>query len=253
MEKYPIEVHQSIVDMLINTELSNVEIAKLNKVSVSLVDSINACKHREANKLHSYSKNIRREKHGWAKNVKNEYIETASYVILRITNTRGRTIETIIDKEDAERVKEHSWNFREQEKVGEGIVYGVRTAIKGKHMPLHHFVFKRPSAGKVIDHRDRNPLNNRKSNLREVTCSINSGNAQPRKESSSRVRGVYRRNARPGQARECWTVEWSIDGKRRSNSFSIAKYGEIGAFNKALEVRKQKEKEIGINKIGVDF
>ena len=97
----------------------------------------------------------------------------------------------------------------------------------------------------VIDHINRDPLDNRKINLRIVSRSINSTNAKERTESKSGIRGVYRREARPGIAKASWVCEWS-DGKRHSKSFSIEKYGEDEAFRLACDFRENKLKEMKI-------
>ena len=89
-------------------------------------------------------------------------------------------------------------------------------------------------------------MNNRKSNLRIVSRSINSTNAKPRTESKSGIRGVYFRKERPGVAKASWICEWSINGKRHSKSFSIAKYGEEEAFRLACSLREEKMKEMKI-------
>ena len=98
----------------------------------------------------------------------------------------------------------------------------------------------------VCDHINRNPLDNRKENLRIVTPSINATNARARTESKTKIRGAYRREARPGIAKAAWVCEWSIEGKRHSKSFSVEKYGEEKAFNLANSLRQEKMKEMKI-------
>ena len=172
----------------------------------------------------------------------NNYTIYEDRVELEIINTKKEKAIVIIDLDDYNKVKEYHWTIR----LIDDSYYVKSTSVAIRNLMLHHFVYKKPEKGKVIDHIDREPLNNRKNNLREVSYSVNSSNANPRKESTSKIRGVYRRKARPGISKESWIAEWSIDKKRFSRSFSIEKYGEDLAFELAFNLRKEKEKELKI-------
>ena len=163
------------------------------------------------------------------KNLINKYYECEDCYEIEITNTNNIKISTYIDKEDYEKVKQYKWGLSELNRIY-----------------LHQFLIGEIDKEKVIDHIDRNPLNNCKSNLRIVSHSINSTNAKPRKESKSKIRGVYFRKERPGIAKASWICEWSIEGKRHTKSFSIAKYGEEEAFRLACSLREEKMKEMKI-------
>lgn len=55
---------------------------------------------------------------------------------------------------------------------------------------MHNCILSKKDINNVIDHRDGNTLNNRKSNLREVTPQENSTNVATTKNSYSGVRNV---------------------------------------------------------------
>lgn len=66
---------------------------------------------------------------------------------------------------------------------------------------LHRWVMDNPK-NKQIDHINRNPLDNRKSNLRVVTCQENSQNKGEYKNNKSGVKNIYY-----STSRDRWIVE----------------------------------------------
>jgi hypothetical protein len=85
----------------------------------------------------------------------------------------------ILDDEDKYLLKNHNWWFKDN-------VY-PQTKINGKNVYIHHLVMNNNS---LIDHIDRNPLNNKKSNLRFATKSTNAMNVKIRKDNTSGIKGV---------------------------------------------------------------
>ena len=88
---------------------------------------------------------------------------------------------------------------------------------------VHKLVFtdfgaKKTKDGNVIDHIDRDPLNNAKNNLREVTPSENAKNrAKPtgtKGTRTSRFNYVSWNNARQG-----WLIQLTLDSGERHTSF----------------------------------
>lgn len=61
-----------------------------------------------------------------------------------------------------------------------------------KGIYLHHFLIGNPIKPLQTDHINRNPLDNRKSNLRHVPRSINSANRGLRADNTTGITGVYR-------------------------------------------------------------
>lgn len=87
--------------------------------------------------------------------------------------TKGMT--AIIDAEDLPLVSNYCWHVSHG---GSGLYY-VESSAKGsrKKVKLHRLVTNCPD-GMEVDHRDRNPLNNRKNNLRVVTHKQNMENSK---------------------------------------------------------------------------
>lgn len=243
MKKYSDEIIIDIIHRLENQQ-RNVDIAKICNVSLSLVEQINGC--RAHTNLHHYISNIRNENkktNAFRKNVLNEYIEKDNYYILHIINTRNIEAFGKIDKDDYIRVSQCKWTLS----VHENDIRIVSNENSLQRIGLHQFILCNDDDNMVIDHINRDPLDNRKINLRITNRAVNSTNAKSRKESSCNIRGVYKREARPGIAKASWICEWTDENhKRHSKSFSIEKYGEEEAFRLAKSLREEKMKEMKI-------
>ena len=242
MKKIDEKIIFDIIHRLENQE-KNVDIAKICGVSLSLVEKINECKIYT--ELHDYKKNIRNENknvNNYRKNVLNEYIEKEDYYILHIINTANIEAKTKIDKEDYEKVSQYKWTLS----IHKNDIRIVGNDKELNRIGLHQFLIGPINDKMVIDHINRDPLDNRKANLRITSHSTNSTNAKPRSESKSNIRGVYLRKERPGVSKASWICEWSVEGKRHSKSFSIDKYGNDEAFRLAVSLREEKMKEMKI-------
>jgi len=90
--------------------------------------------------------------------------------------------EFYFDLEDYDLIKDYAWCLREWNYVV--------TRTTGKMVRLHRLIMGFPE-GLVVDHIDRNPLNNRKNNLRSVTNRENSQNITKYKNKTSKYVGVY--------------------------------------------------------------
>lgn len=94
---------------------------------------------------------------------KNEIINYGDYCEICLYNNKKQEVErTKIDKEDLEKVKQYKWYLQNNGYVS--------TRINNKKiLLLHHLILGKPLRGYEIDHKDINPLNNRRNNLRFVT------------------------------------------------------------------------------------
>lgn len=120
----------------------------------------------------------------------------------------GDTKEVIVTKRNGSKLTviiDNHVNLPSSVCVGGGY---PRVCVDGKQILLHRYVFGDISKGNQIDHVDRNPLNCKLSNLREVTPSQNLQN--------TKYKGCYfhKRSKK-------WVVRLTIDGKRK----------EIGRFD----------------------
>ena len=215
-------------------------IANRYNVSESLVEKINRCKIYS--ELHSFTNNIRREANNLNINVINTYINYDSYYILTIIRTDNQQIKTMISCEDYNKISKYKWTF----KVDNNGNYRIRSTSGELHGEDLSTWLLNGTNDMVVDHINRDTLDNRRENLRLVSRSINSTNAKARTESKTEIRGVYKRKARPGISKESWICEWSDATGRHSKSFSCEKYGEEEAFRLAKSLREEKMKEMKI-------
>jgi hypothetical protein len=120
----------------------------------------------------------------------------------------------IVDDEDYDRVNRFRWFAH---KGGNG-VYAARNMPlpRGKKTTkfLHHEVLGYElERGLVVDHRDHNPLNCRKGNLRLCTKAQNVMNQGPRRDKrTSKYKGVYKLPARP-DGKNRWQAVIRFRGK----------------------------------------
>ena len=90
--------------------------------------------------------------------------KTNTYII-----KTNRGVEILVDAEDLDKVSKYSWSV--------GADGYPQAKVQGKMVRLHEFLIGRfRGAGLVIDHINRNRLDNRKDNLRIITKSHNCAN-----------------------------------------------------------------------------
>jgi hypothetical protein len=128
--------------------------------------------------------------------VNNEFEVINDIVVIKIKHKNGNIIKTTISKSDFEKANEYpgAWMAKWDNHTQSYYVYGKLYLGDGKYKQvyLHRWITNCPK-GYVVDHIDRDTLNNRSENLRIATISQN---AQNRKEvqvnNTSGIRGVYR-------------------------------------------------------------
>lgn len=126
--------------------------------------------------------------------MKNEY-EVRDEVTAIFVKYKGQTMETMIDTSDLHLLLESdfSWyaSFAKSNKSFYVNGYGIKRNGKQGIIKLHRFLMGNPK-GKLIDHKNHNTLDNRRSsNLREATFSQNIQNQKGlMRSNTSGFRGV---------------------------------------------------------------
>lgn len=143
---------------------------------------------------------------------------------------KGSIQPAIVDATDAPGLLGKPWRAMRKKGGTTYAVYDVRVGRKVSKVLMHRCVLS-VDAGMQVDHRNRNGLDNRRSNLRPATCSQNLANV-PGRGMTSKFRGVYW-----DQAREMWRARLEHDGKRYHLGRHSSEESAARAYNeKALEV-----------------
>lgn len=109
-----------------------------------------------------------------------------------------------------------------------------------KEGKLHRIIMSlKKHDGLVVDHINKNGLDNRTKNLRVVNASINNRNTNIRKTNVFNCRGIMETE---NSIRCYW---YDLNKKKMYKSFSKKKYGRDEAIEMAIQLRKQMEKENG--------
>lgn len=160
--------------------------AQFKKNGYILKDKIQkciVCGEDSENKTDGYCRfhNKQIKKYGYIKYIEKEYqhiIVENGYATIK--NKYG--YEIFIDIEDVEKCKKYNWG------IDKNLSY-VRSFIDGKDVKLHNYIMNTPE-GYEVDHINRNPLDNRKCNLRICTIEENKRNRGLMKNNKSGIIGV---------------------------------------------------------------
>lgn len=134
--------------------------------------------------------------------------------------------------------------FKFWAKKSKGRIYAF-TSTEGKNTPLHHLVLPRIQ-GKDTDHIDRDPLNNRLSNLRRISHRMNVMNRGVSSNNKCGYKGVsLKRTSSDGKER--WRAQIYVHGRAISggslfdtpeeaaicyNQMATEHYGNFAYLNK---------------------
>ena len=145
--------------------------------------------------------------------------------------TKGKF--AIVDDEEYDRINQWKWSASRRGNQ----CYAVRSFAHESRIrtrPMHHEVLELPLAeGQkwVVDHINRNPLDNRKENLRVCTTQQNVFNCGPsgKKDKTSYYKGVsfYRRH-------KLWTARVHYKGRTYCLGYFKTEYEAVAAYNRAV-------------------
>ena len=133
------------------------------------------------------------------KRVKNEVSIFGDLCVMILKNREGKVAATIIDTGDYDKVKRHRWYLSKGGYAMSGTkILPLAAAILGVET----------NRNSVVDHINRNKLDNRRGNLRVVSKSENSFNSKQRTDNKSGHRGVSW-----DKERNKWKAQICINGK----------------------------------------
>lgn len=118
----------------------------------------------------------------------NEFLKVGNICKIQLYNRQQDPIKVaIIDRDDYEKVKNYKWHICDR--------YVACCLYQGaKQLKLHHVILDRVGEyekdGLLVDHRNRDPFDNRKSNLRIVNVIQNKMNSKIKIDNTSGFRGV---------------------------------------------------------------
>lgn len=174
----------------------------------------------------------------------NKYIDLGNGITKVVVEGNKYNGNFYIDTEDTNLINKYTWHLKPADS-NQADTYYVAATKKGKTIKIHRLITNAVS-GEIVDHLDRNPLNNCKVNLQKGTHADNMCNMSKKRINTSGITGVrYNDKVSKGRSPR-WEVQVNYNGKRQSKHFSISVYGYDEAYKLAIEQREKWEKEFNI-------
>lgn len=171
---------------------------------------------------------------------KNTYVINSETNLVELNISNGNHT-VLLDIDDYDVVSQFIWY------VDTGGYVVRQDHENNKNVKLHRYICEQNDfeiENLEIDHFDRNKLNNSKSNFRICTRRENMHNINKLKSNKSGTIGVFKRKI--GET-EYWIAKWyTSEGVSKTQSFNISTFGEKEAYEMAVSLRAEKEKQFSI-------
>lgn len=136
------------------------------------------------------------------------------------------TIFTEVDDEDYEYLSQFKWhNNPKTGAVSKMFKDGDNRRQGRRSLKIMHRIIMNAPKGVEVDHKNRNKLDNRRSNLRLTTRSQNGMNTKHLSHNKSGVKGVFFERGK-------WRVHIKVKGQKRH-------YSSYNSFEEAVEARRK--------------
>lgn len=157
------------------------------------------------------------------------------YDITSFTYGIGKTDNGIIfyfDKEDYELIKKYSWHTHNANYIRTcyDTIIDENGNRHNKYIMMHQLISKKYFNGKLLDHINGRPNDNRKCNLRIITQMNNAKNLKLSKANTSGHKGVFRENG-----------AWKAFIQSDKIKYDLGTYNN---YDEAVEAREKAEKEL---------
>jgi hypothetical protein len=137
--------------------------------------------------------------------------------------TRG--YKTLVDDEDYDELNRYLWHAHDS---GKTYIYACRLDHKsGMMIYMHRYIMRAPPH-LTVDHRDKNTLNNTRSNLRLADKRQQSANSKKYTGCYSKYKGVSKMTRSPK-----WWAYIRVDGKTKHLGLFVSEKDAARAYNKA--------------------
>lgn len=95
--------------------------------------------------------------------------------------------EATVDDNYYDFLSKFTWHISAQGYAKTAISYKIKGKLCQQHIPMHHFIIGKPLGKYVVDHINRNKIDNRRDNLRVVAPMVNVRNSRSYEERCTRL------------------------------------------------------------------